>query len=123
MILVLFEVTVRKCCRDDNLALAAKLNDELAKSEGFLRSERFSSLANEGKLLSLSVWESEEAVERWRNQTEHRMSQRHGRDSIFESYTITVASSLRRYSHTDRSEAPEDSNRFFGLSGCMDCDG
>ncbi|WP_110955042.1 antibiotic biosynthesis monooxygenase family protein [Anaerosinus massiliensis] len=113
MILVLFEVTIKKNHMDDYLALAANLKNELVKSEGFIRAERFSSLVNEGKLLSLSVWESEEAVSKWRNQIEHRMSQRQGHDAIFKSYTITVASQLRSYSNIERSDAPEDSNRQF----------
>ena len=112
MILVLFEVTIKKNYLDDYLVLAANLKNELVKSEGFIRSERFCSLVNEGKLLSLSIWKNEEAVNKWRNQTEHRMSQRQGYDSMFESYTITVASQLRNYSSIERSEAPEDSNRF-----------
>lgn len=37
-------------------------------AKGFIRSERFSSLNAESKLLSLNVWESEEAVEKWRNE-------------------------------------------------------
>lgn len=114
MILVLFEVTIKKSYKDGYLALATNLKNELVKSEGFIRSERFSSLVNEGKLLSLSVWENEEAVSKWRNQTEHRMSQRQGHDSMFESYTITIASQLRSYSNIERSDAPEDSNRLFG---------
>lgn len=112
MILVLFEVTVKKSYMDEYLALAADLKNELVKSVGFIRAERFASLVNEGKLLSLSVWENEEAVSKWRNQTEHRMSQRQGYASMFESYTITVASQLRSYSNSERSDAPADSNRF-----------
>ena len=117
MIFVLFEVTIRKEYMDNYLDLAAILKDELVKSEGFIRSERFSSLTNEGKLLSLSIWESEEAVSKWRNQTEHRMSQQQGRDSIFENYTITVTSKIRSYSNIERTEAPKDSNKIFGLKG------
>ncbi|MEG6523449.1 antibiotic biosynthesis monooxygenase family protein [Desulfotomaculum sp. 1211_IL3151] len=113
MVLVIFEVTIKKDYMDGYLALAANLKNELMKSEGFIRSERFSSLVNEGKLLSLSVWESEEAVSKWRNQAEHRMSQKQGRDSMFESYNITVTSKIRSYSKDDRSEAPEDSNAVF----------
>lgn len=100
---------------DNYLNIAASLKDGLIKSEGFIRSERFTSLVSEGKLLSLSVWESEEAVDKWRNQTEHRISQQQGRDSIFESYTITVTSKIRSYSNIDRTEAPQDSNQIFGL--------
>ena len=114
MVLVIFEVTIKKGCMDSYLDLASRLKDELVKSEGFVRAERFSSLVNEGKLLSLSVWESEEAVSKWRNQIDHRMSQRKGHDSLFESYTITVASKIRSYSNTERSEVPEDSKEIFG---------
>lgn len=115
MIVVLFEVTVKMGCMDQYLALAGDLKESLAKEEGFIRAERFSSLSTEGKLLSLSVWENEEAVQKWRNREQHRMSQRQGRDSIFESYMITVVSSIRAYSDRGRMEAPEDSNKEFGV--------
>ena len=100
---------------DKYLAIAANLKEELVKSEGFIQSERFSSLVNERKLLSLSIWKSEESISKWRNQIEHRASQQQGRDSIFESYTITVASKIRSYSNIDRTEAPKDSNKIFEL--------
>lgn len=108
MVLVLFEVTIKKDCIDGYLASAAKLKNELLKNEGFIRSERFSSLVNEGKLLSLSVWENEEAVSKWRNQPEHRMYQRQGHDSMFESYTITVTSLLRSYTDKEWQDTPKE---------------
>ena len=113
MILVLFEVVVKKEGVKDYLALAAGLKDELARAPGQIRSERFASLVNEGKLLSLSDWENEQAVEKWRNTMKHRMGQRRGRESLFESYTITVAEKLRSYTATGRAETPEDSKVFF----------
>lgn len=115
MILVLFEVVVKKEGMQKYLSLAAGLKDELARAEGFIRAERFSSLSNEGKLLSLSVWENEEAVNRWRNTLNHRMSQKQGHDSLFDSYTITVASKIRSYTNVDRTETPQDSNKFLNL--------
>lgn len=113
MILVLFEVTVKKEGMKEYLSLATRLKDELIQADGFIRSERFSSLTNEGKLLSLSVWKSEQAVEEWRNNINHRMSQQQGRDFLFEDYTITVASKIRLYTKIDRTETPEDSKNFF----------
>lgn len=113
MVFVLFEVKVKEEGVNAYLALAAGLKEELERAEGFIRSERFKSLVNEGKILSLSVWESEEAVEKWRNSVKHRMSQRQGHDALFESYTLTVASKIRSYTLTDRGEAPEDSETFF----------
>lgn len=115
MIVVLFEVTVKKEGMEEYISLAAGLKDELARADGYIRSERFSSLANEGKLLSLSVWENEEAVDKWRNSINHRMSQRQGHDALFESYTLTVASQVRSYTDVDRGETPEDSNIFLNI--------
>ncbi|APQ98465.1 antibiotic biosynthesis monooxygenase family protein [Clostridium botulinum] len=88
------------------------LKHELVKIDGFIHSEGFSSLVNERKILSLSVWEDDDAVSKWRNIVEHRMAQQKGRDSIFESYTITVVSSLRSYTDKERAEAPNYSNIF-----------
>lgn len=116
MVFVLFEVKVKEEGVNAYLALAAGLKEELERAEGFIRAERFKSLVNEGKILSLSVWESEKAVEKWRNTVKHRMSQRQGHDSLFESYTLSVASKIRSYSLTDRAEAPKDSEDFFGTA-------
>ena len=53
------------------LDLAAMLKPMLAGFEGFIRAERFSSLNEDGKLLSMNVWTDETAVERWRNVMQH----------------------------------------------------
>lgn len=110
MIYVIFEVIIKENYMGQYLSLAAELKDKLIENKGFIRSERFSSLVDERKLLSLSVWEDEEELSKWRNLTEHRLSQRQGRDEVFESYTITVAKRIRSYTNVDREEAPKDSN-------------
>ena len=51
-------------------------------------------------------------MERWRNTIDHRMSQRGGREKLFEYYRITVCNALREYTDTDRAQAPADSNAF-----------
>ena len=114
-IVVLFEVMPTKEGKQRYLDLAAMLKPMLAGFEGFIRAERFSSLNEEGKLLSMNVWTDEEAVTRWRNVMEHRMSQKEGREQLFESYRITVCSVLRSYSDTDRVQASKDSNDFIGI--------
>ena len=113
-VVVLFEVKPTKEGMQKYLDLAAMLKPMLAGFEGFIRAERFSSLNEEGKLLSMNVWTDEAAVERWRNVVEHRMSQKEGREKLFESYKITVCSTIREYSDTDRVQAPADSNSYFG---------
>lgn len=112
-VIVLFEVTPTADGRKRYLELAAQLKPLLANAEGFIRAERFGSLSEEGKLLSMNVWESEAAVEKWRNELHHRMSQSEGRERLFESYRITVASVIREYGDGDRREAPIDSNEYF----------
>ena len=87
-IIVLFEVKPTKAGMNKYLDLAAMLKPMLNGFDGFIRAERFSSLNEEGKLLSMNVWTDEAAVERWRNVMEHRMSQKEGREKLFESYKI-----------------------------------
>lgn len=111
-VIVIFEVKPHKEGMEDYLRHAAYLKSELSKMDGFISSERFSSLNEEGKLLSLSVWENEESAAKWRNQIAHRQSQKAGHDSLFEKYHITVASVIREYSNNDRKEAPADSNDY-----------
>ena len=103
-VVVLFEVTPTAEGKVRYLELAAQLKLLLSDAKGFIRSERFSSLNEEGKLLSLNVWENEEAVEK---------SQSEGRERLFENYRITVASVIREYDDSNRNEAPADSNEYF----------
>lgn len=112
-VVVLFEVTPTAEGKVRYLELAAQLKLLLSDAKGFIRSERFGSLNEEGKLLSLNVWENEESVEKWRNELRHRMSQQEGRERLFKSYRITVASVIREYSDSNRNEAPADSNEYF----------
>lgn len=114
-VIVLFEVNVKSGKMEDYLKMAGSLKNSLTKAEGFIRSERFSSLATEGKLLSISEWESEECVAKWRNLAAHRMAQIHGRMNDFTDYRITVATPVRTYTMTDRNEAPVDSNEYLGV--------
>ncbi|HJC23967.1 MAG TPA: antibiotic biosynthesis monooxygenase [Candidatus Eisenbergiella merdavium] len=113
--IVLFEVKPTKTGKERYLDLATMLKPMLAGFEGFIRAERFSSLNEDGKLLSMNVWTDEAAVERWRNVMQHRMSQKEGREKLFESYKITVCSEIRSYTDTDRAQAPRDSDRYFGV--------
>ena len=114
-VMVLFEVKPTEAGTQRYLDLAAMMGSLLDGFEGFVRAERFTSLREKGKLLSLHVWTDEDAVARWRNTLEHRMSQKEGREKLFESYQITVCSAIRTYSDVDRSQAPADSNAFMGV--------
>ncbi len=112
---VLFEVKPKTESKDEYLRLGAALKTELVKIPGFISVERFASLNEEGKLLSLSVWENETAATNWRNQLNHRDSQKKGHNSLFEKYKISVAAVIREYTQNDRKQAPEDSNSFLEI--------
>ncbi len=98
MIAVIFEADAIPAQQERYLQLAAELRMELVNIAGFISIERFGSLSTEGKILSLSWWESEEAVAVWKNNMKHRAAQREGRESIFSFYRIRVAQVLRDYS-------------------------
>ncbi|MFQ0813247.1 antibiotic biosynthesis monooxygenase [Brucella anthropi] len=110
MIAVIFEVwPADDDRRGQYLDIAADLRKDLAKIDGFLSIERFQSLAEPGKLLSLSFWRDEEAVRQWRNLPSHRAAQGQGRDGVFENYRLRVADVMRDYGLKERIQAPEDS--------------
>ena len=109
MIAVIFEVRPAEGHRDAYLALAAKLREDLMQMDGFISVERFQSLTDPGKMLSLSFWRDEAAVAAWRNHTRHRATQAAGRGGVFAEYRLRVAAVLRDYGMDDRAEAPADS--------------
>lgn len=109
MIAVIFEVWTKPNRQQDYLAIAASLRPELEVTDGFLSIERFSSLSEDGKILSLSFWRDEESVRRWREHEDHRKAQRIGRSAIFQDYRLRVVSVLRDYGMNDRAEAPQGS--------------
>lgn len=111
MIAVIFEVWPAEGERETYLDLAAALRDELVAIDGFLAIERFQSLADPGKLLSLSFWRDEAAIAAWRNSSAHRATQARGRSGIFRDYRLRVAGVLRDYGLNERAEAPADSRR------------
>jgi len=109
MIAVIFEVWPAEGQRDTYLDLAAKLKTDLITMEGFISIERFASLADSTKLLSLSFWEDETAVQRWRNLEAHRETQTLGRRFVFKDYRLRVAGVSRDYGMNQRAQAPADS--------------
>lgn len=108
MIAVIFEVWPAEGRRDTYLALAASLKAELETVDGFVSVERFESLTEPGKMLSVSFWRDEEAVRDWRERERHRAAQTKGRGGIFRDYRLRLASVIRDYGMNDRDQAPQD---------------
>ncbi|CBG90099.1 antibiotic biosynthesis monooxygenase family protein [Citrobacter rodentium] len=97
MIAVLFEADTQSHARERYLQLAAELKPLLSDIPGFISIERFLSLSIPGKILSLSWWEDEGAVLRWKRNAQHHTAQQEGKQSIFSFYRIRIASVLRDY--------------------------
>ena len=109
MVAVLFEAFPAKGKWDEYMDIAAKLRPELDQIEGFISIERFQSVHNPQKVLSLSFWKDEESIRQWRNIELHRIAQKEGRSSIFDNYRLRVATVQRDYGMTEREQAPGDS--------------
>jgi heme-degrading monooxygenase HmoA len=109
MIAVIFEAIPAKGKWEEYIDIASKLRPELDKIDGFISVERFQSINNPGKVLSLSFWKDEESVKTWRNIEMHRMAQEQGRKSIFDDYRLRVAAVIRDYGMNEREQAPSDS--------------
>ncbi len=109
MIAVIFEVEPHAACKRQYLEIAASLKPALDEIDGFISVERFQSLTNEKKILSLSFFRDEEALAEWRNLPAHRNAQSAGRQTVFENYRLRIADILRDYGMFDRDQAPSDS--------------
>lgn len=109
MIAVIFEVWPKAGRKQHYLDIAAGLRPLLEKIDGFISVERFESLTEPDKLLSLSFWRDEEAVAAWRRIEAHRAAQAKGRAEIFRDYRLRIAGVIRDYGMSDREQAPSDS--------------
>jgi heme-degrading monooxygenase HmoA len=102
MMVVAFQVRMREGRMPDYFDLAAALRPELERIEGFISVERFESLAEPGKYVSLSFWRDATAIEAWRSHACHRAAQALGKQEIFADFRISVAEVVRDYSLADR---------------------
>ncbi len=106
MIAVIFEARPTAAGRAAYLDHAAALKPLLAQQDGFVSVERFQSLTEPDKLLSLSFWRDEAAVRGWRELAQHREAQAAGRGGLFADYRLRVAHVVRDYGLSDREQVP-----------------
>ena len=109
MIAIIFEVFPAEGQQDAYLDIAAEMRPLIDQIDGFISVERFQSLTTPGKLLSLSFFRDEAAVQEWRALTAHRGAQAKGRAGVFSDYRLKVAHIIRDYGMFDRDQAPGDS--------------
>jgi heme-degrading monooxygenase HmoA len=114
MIAVIFEFTAAPGRRQEYLDLAAGLNALVKDFDGFISIERFQSLTDPERFVSLSFWRDEEAVRKWRNVQRHREAQAKGRGGIFARYRLRIAQVSRDYTMDERGQAPADSRKVHG---------
>ena len=112
MIAVIFEVWPEAQGKQEYLDIAAQLRPLLDDIDGFISIERFESLSEPGKILSLSFWRDEAAIQQWRALEEHRAAQVKGRRQLFADYRLRIAAVIRDYGMTEREQAPADSRKF-----------
>ena len=112
MIAVIFEVTPAIGRKDDYLSIAANLRPLLETIDGFISVERFQSLSDPDKILSLSFFRDEDAVKAWRTLSKHRDAQKAGRGGVFTGYRLRVAQVVRDYGMKARDDTPADSRNF-----------
>ena len=109
MIAVIFEFTTAEGRFADYQQLAEGLGDEVCQFDGFISIERFQSIADPARFVSLSFWRDEESVRKWRNVRKHREAQAKGRHGIFSAYRLRICGVIRDYGMRERGEAPQDS--------------
>ena len=113
MIAIIFEVEPAAGRQQDYRDIAAEMRPLAEAVDGFISVERFQSLTNPGKLLSISFFRDEAAVAEWRRLEAHREAQAKGRGGVFKGYRLRVAQVLRDYGMDARDEAPEDSRSMY----------
>src|SRR5260370_10820711 len=97
MIAVIFEVWPKPGHKQRYLNLAAELRPLLDKIDGFISVERFESIYEPGKMLSLSFFRDEAAVNAWRNIQGPRRAPIAGRAEISSDSPLTISGGLRCY--------------------------
>ena len=112
MIAVIFEFEPNSSKLDTYWDIAKNLATELESVDGFISIERFQSVTNPEKFLSLSIWRDEEAIAKWRTKSSHRKAQSAGRAELFNDYRLRVAGVIRDYGKFNRDQVPSDSKQF-----------
>ena len=102
MLIVVFEFTLNKGVGDRYFELVGMMREEIQNQPGFISIERFRHLDDEDRVVSISTWESEDAIKEWKANLKHRMAQKEGKKLIFKSYRLRVANVIRDYGMTEK---------------------
>lgn len=76
--------------------MASKMAELAAQQPGYLGAES----ARDGLGITVSYWESMEAIRRWKAHAEHLVAQQLGREAWYTAYKTRVCKVERDYGHT-----------------------
>ena len=91
MYAVIFRATVADL-DDEYLETAARLK-ELAFTKYGCRD--FSSVTEGSEEIAISYWETEQQILDWKNDSEHRLAQKRGREKWYRSFSVEVCEIVR----------------------------
>ena len=80
---------------NDYAEMAARMEELAATMPGYLGIE--SARGADGFGITVSYWESEEAIANWKKHAEHLIAQRRGRGEYYSDYQVRVAKVERAY--------------------------
>ncbi|OYX65749.1 MAG: polysaccharide biosynthesis protein [Sphingomonadales bacterium 32-64-17] len=99
MFLVVFRNRKRADIDQAAYAAEAERMEQMARDQpGFLSFKGYT--ADDGEVIALSEWESEEAARGWGRVAEHRAAQLRGREAYYESYTLFACDNPRVHRFT-----------------------
>ena len=96
--MVAFEVEFLRNKKGEYFKLVDFLQKELVNQEGLISIERFESIKNKNRILSLQIWKNKKCIIEWKNNIEHKKVQRFGKDNLFKNFNITVSKVIDNYS-------------------------
>jgi heme-degrading monooxygenase HmoA len=93
MIVTVFRARLRPENADAYFKLAGELGAEAAAMPGFASRKVY--VAEDGELLTIVEFESEETHRAWAEHPAHRAAQKLGREQFYSEYSIQICQSLR----------------------------
>jgi heme-degrading monooxygenase HmoA len=109
MIAVIAENILKEGQEQAFLDISYRIRPSIEAIDGFLSVERFESLTEPGKILSLSFWRDEEALLALWGNAPHRAAAIQARADILQDYRIRITEVVRDYGMFDREQAPPES--------------
>jgi heme-degrading monooxygenase HmoA len=94
---VIFSIVRAKIDEAEYGAMGEAMVTSAAQQDGFLGFE-YSPETPEGFSLSVSYWRDDESIRRWKQQADHLIAQKLGKEKWYPAYAIKVARVERAYS-------------------------